>query len=1188
VSRIRPLAWKYNTELDTKISDFLPVIGSQIPNKLLTYFDNNDYNNGLVYFGTETAPAIVGKQNQNKSYRSDGCLNLNFNAAQNQHKSVWIDFTKIAGYYNTPESMENFVDLKSLSRKTNNFATIYRSGSGAGDKDDLFFVLNIYNQIAFGSAQLVITFYSGTQTATLNSLYSPVFDNPSRINTWQKCQWALNSTYFSYAAGFTDKSWDNITQIQFTFYAPLKTPTTGDIFLHGAWLALPQANSYLSNATSPEISNAYYPDISNTSIYVAAWGADKGGLETLGAGLQLASSAGRKLVLADSRNYRPISSDYRTLGIQSGNVTVLGGYLETPTISTIKTAVNPSVVGAKTIGYSRYNDNWKNTTGLQRFTVGKSGAQYTTLQAAINATQNNKLTCIDFIDSAVYSEVLNISGKNLIIQAIDGQSPTIINAGAAASPGITISSIVSFYNITFAGKSADSEVFIACAGATATFYNCTFKNIGANTLAAKSGTAIKVTTASTLTFRDCLFSDFGQFVTVFDLSAITASTTTLENCVVYLSGNLNSATPGQGSSIFLYANLYCTQTIFCIGCQILQDSNSGYAYWIYNAYSGSISTGGPTPGIYFYFNETNCRQYYGAIVSKNSFWISKNSIHDINGVLPGTAIGSGTSFNAIDVQVFSGQAYCQGNIFYSISGVAIMAAYEQARGNLWVNNNLFFSCGVAVNVARWDAVAWDNNVAVACGIGFQVVYYNNNVTINGWIFSGCVNSVSNSGAVFGSFNQPWVFVNNSIVYDSPLADPVIYKTSTDTTGTQILNQNCSVLNPGLTNPFGRDFSWDYQSEIESTGCTAWTAANSILNNQSGLSFYFINFQGETGECFCNTSSGPNAFYYSTFFGFGIAINDSQVATALNFCEFKGNGIGLRAYKTAGVGSVITSCVFDDNDTAILARSGLTISSSTVVNNTYGLTAPALGLLSIKGAISGIFNISDCIFIKNSGYDYVLNFIPTESIVGSSLYDLGQTPNFTSTLLDPDYYFPAIKKLGYNDNSPAYSIAGNIGARNSNAYLTPTLTASVYNSAYVGTIGTDDNTDLFYCLENPQTFPVSQTAINPSGITFVTGEYQANPTAYADDIILKWGAPGEESKISSAMQAAIIAMYQSVWFVAISSDLGVTWQYYKVIKNAPISMEQKKYIFDDTGTAPFGNFSLHLRLIPNFNITDYTV
>jgi hypothetical protein len=53
MSRIRPLQWQYGAQLNTKIADFLPINGNQIPNKLLTYFDNTDYSNGLVYFGSD-------------------------------------------------------------------------------------------------------------------------------------------------------------------------------------------------------------------------------------------------------------------------------------------------------------------------------------------------------------------------------------------------------------------------------------------------------------------------------------------------------------------------------------------------------------------------------------------------------------------------------------------------------------------------------------------------------------------------------------------------------------------------------------------------------------------------------------------------------------------------------------------------------------------------------------------------------------------------------------------------------------------------------------------------------------------------------------------------------------------------------------------------------------------------------
>jgi hypothetical protein len=1132
-----------------------------------------------------------GLQNQNKSYRADGCLDLNFNSAQNQHKSVWIDFTKIAGYYNTAETQENFVDLKSISRKTNDFATIYRSGSGAGDKDDLFFVLNIYNQILSGSAQMGLIFYNGTQTATINYNYSPIFQRSNALNAWQKCQWALNSTNFIYTNGFTSTSWSGITQVQITFYAPLMTPTNGDIFLHGAWMALPQANSYLTGAaTSPTITGAYYPDLSATSLCVAHNTTNNTFYPTLGKGIA-AVTAGKNLVIADSYNYHPTSADYKTLGITQGNINIYAGYLEEPSISSKKTVINPNIVGAKTIGHAYYNDTWKTTIGAQRFTVGKSGAQYSTIQSAINATSNT-LAYIDFIDSGVYSEVLTIgSGKQIIIQAIDGQSPTIQNSATGANVGITISGIVAFSNIIFKGNSADSEIFIGASGAVPVFYNCTFQNVGSNSFITSNGKCFKTLTTSTTVFNDCLFSDMGWYVNVIDLSAATASGTTFDNCICYLSGQTASAN-------FIYANLYVAQTIIEIGCQVIQDTNTGYAYMTYNSYTGNMSSGGPVPFVYIYFNETNCRQFYGFLHSVNSFFVCKNYVHDVYGVLPGTSAGSGWSFNALDIQTFSGQFYCQGNVFYNVTAsgnVAIKNYYPESFGNLWTNNNIFYNCDVALNTYRNDSACWDNNVAVNCGIGFQIFHYNNNATINGWIFSGCKNSVSNLGGVFGNFNDPWVYVNNSIAYNSPLSDPLVYTNMnpTTTTGTQLLNNNCSTNNPGLTNPFGLDFSWNYQSQIEATGCTSWTINNTILNSANGNIFYFMNFQGDTGESLLNSavdSQSINGFYYSTITGFGIGFNDAQGSIPFNFCHFTENGIGARIYFTGKnlLPSNFTSCIFDDNDTAILARSGVILNHVTATNNTYGVTAPGIGLLSIKGAISGLFNILGCIFFKNSGFDYVLNFVPTGCIIGTSYYDIGLTTQYTATLLDPDYYFPAIKKLGYAENSPAFNVSGNMGARGSNSYLTPTLTSTTYASAYVGTIGTSDTTDLFYALENPQTFPVSQTAINPSGITFVTGDYASSPTAYAGDVVLKWDAPGDDAKISSAMQSAIIGMYQSGWFVAISNDMGATWTCYRVIKDAAISMEQKKYLFDDTGTNPYGNFSLHLRLIPNFNITDYTV
>ena len=1191
MSRIRPLYWQYNSQLNTSISDFLPIIGNNIPNKLLTYFSNTDYSNGLVYFGSETAPAILGMQNQNKSYLADGCLDVNFNAASNQNRSVWIDFTKVAGYYNTTASQENFADLKSISRTTNNFATIYRAGSGNSDKDDLFFVLNVWNQILSGSAQMVLTFYNGTQTATLNSNYNPVFQKSNALYTWQKCQWALNSTNFTYAGGFVAASWSGITKIQIQFYAPLKTPTNGDIFLHGAWLAVPQANSYLSGATtSPTIANAYYPDLSANSVYTMAWNEGQGTYEALGTGIAGAVGAGKNLVVMDSQNYRPTSSDMKTIGILQGNTNIYAGYLETPSISSKKGVVNPNIVGAKTIGYTRYNDVWKFTIGAQRFTVGKTGAMYSTLQAAISAATSTTVY-IDFIDSNIYTGTVTIpAGKTFFIQAVDGQSPVIQNSGGSSSVGITINGTVTFNNIVFSGASLDSEVFIGCAGAVVSFYNCSFKNVGANAFTAKAGVCVKALTSSQINFYNSLFSDMGWYVNVIDLSSATTSSTMFNNCIAYLSGQ-------TASSIFLYANLYTAQTIMVIGSQIMQDSSIGYAYAIYNTYNGSILSGGPAPFLYIYFNETNCRMFFNAVnsaVGNDSIWISKNYIHDINGTLPATSIGSGLTFNAFDIEVNNGQAYCRGNIFFNITSannnIAVQASYANNRGNLWLNYNIFYNCSIAAYVARKDAQSWDNNVAVNCWLGIGIYHYNNNATISGWIFSGCTYSVSDLAAVFGSFNQPWVYINNSIVYNSPLNSPLVYTTPTTTTGTQVLNLNCNTSNPGLTNPYGKDFSWNFQSEIEAANCTAWTTENNLLSNQSGLGFYFMSFQGETGETFYNTSYGPNAFNYSTFTGYGIAINDSSIQTGLNFCEFTGTGIGFRAYKTTGIGSTITSCIFDYNDTALLLRSGVTLSFVTATNNTYGVTVPAIGFLSVKGAVSGLFGISGSIFYKNAAIDYALNYVPTGCIVGTSLYNINQTTTFTATLLDPAYYFPAIKKLGYYENSPAFNKTnGNMGARNSNAYLTPALTTTQYNSAYVGTIDANDN---FYCLENPQIYPTAQQAINPSGLTFVTSDYQSTPTSYASEYTLKWTTPGAEAKISLSFYNALLAIFQTGWFVAVSQDLGNTWAYYRVIKDSPISLEQQKFLYTPTDGGddqiPFGNFTLKIRLIPNFNITDYTV
>ena len=212
MAKKQPLKYRHSTQLKTNVSDFLPIIGNKIPNKLLTYFDNADFASGLCSFVNNTTSSTT-QINQNKSYRSDGCAQFNFLGGGPTIASVTTDFTAVQGYYNTPELQENFVDLKSISRKTNNFSQIYRSGSGHSDKDDLFFVVNVWNQILNGSVNFGVRFYSGTDVAILNLAYTPKFTKANQTGTWQKCQWALNNTYFTYNGNFTDSSWSNITKI---------------------------------------------------------------------------------------------------------------------------------------------------------------------------------------------------------------------------------------------------------------------------------------------------------------------------------------------------------------------------------------------------------------------------------------------------------------------------------------------------------------------------------------------------------------------------------------------------------------------------------------------------------------------------------------------------------------------------------------------------------------------------------------------------------------------------------------------------------------------------------------------------------------------------------------------------------------------------------------------------------------
>jgi hypothetical protein len=139
----------------------------------------------------------------------------------------------------------------------------------------------------------------------------------------------------------------------------------------------------------------------------------------------------------------------------------------------------------------------------------------------------------------------------------------------------------------------------------------------------------------------------------------------------------------------------------------------------------------------------------------------------------------------------------------------------------------------------------------------------------------------------------------------------------------------------------------------------------------------------------------------------------------------------------------------------------------------------------------------------------------------------------------------------------------------------------YDFYYAGTVSTADN---FWALENPTLWKENLLAINASSVDTISGDYLANPTAYAYRTTLSWGAAGIEGKISAAGKTALENMYQSYWYIALSFDSGTTWNYYKVEKS-DFSMQMQKYLFD---TLPNGSLSLTIRTIPGFLITDYII
>ena len=108
---------RHTTGLNTQIKDFLPIIGSEIPNKLITYFDVDD---------AALISSTAGDFDYIKAYHGKSC-----------YKSIANGDTQTITY--TPATP---LDLTILSdAEANNYATITRPATATDAKDKLHLVL---------------------------------------------------------------------------------------------------------------------------------------------------------------------------------------------------------------------------------------------------------------------------------------------------------------------------------------------------------------------------------------------------------------------------------------------------------------------------------------------------------------------------------------------------------------------------------------------------------------------------------------------------------------------------------------------------------------------------------------------------------------------------------------------------------------------------------------------------------------------------------------------------------------------------------------------------------------------------------------------------------------------------------------------------------------------------------------
>lgn len=1088
---------RHTTGLTTQIKDFLPIIGNVIPNKLITYFSVED--DALI-------TATSGDFDYIKAYHGKAC-----------YKGIANGNTKTITY--TPALPLNLTILSDA--EVNNYATITRPATATDAKDKLHLVLQ-WRCKATASGDVPtfsVQVKNGTKTATLATAFTVT---NIMENKWWKTIFAMNSTVFTYANGFADADWANVTDIVIS-HSVDANPC--DFYVHGLWIALPYEQPGYGGAT---ITGAYYPSVQEgNTIYVSHIFGDDANtgatkivpVKTIEAGLAAAVSGGKDYVcIIDSATYKPIDAANNCAGLSAtltANVTIIADYLETPTISTEAGLFDATRTGARDYYRTAFYENIGGTGA--KLTVG-TGGTYATIALAYAAASAGD--CIEIVDSAVYDETLDIA-KDITIQAAPLCKPTWKYSGGNNTVTSTGDYAINIFGIIFEGNEApEVEERILIINATATkkvkILDCTFVDISAPMTLTQGG-AVNITGTGIIenTRSENILS--GSAFKIDMINNIIFKNNVMNETTIVAGLKFIDFTASAGAS-FTYIGNYISTFYKTNNSKVISIEALGVAnVYIYALFNIMETTG-------YYLLDTNCyicfsaNKVYGKTTFTGSATFNINSNLFLNGNMFAETVAPGS---------FTFEKNVCDDDFYAV--IDLKTTTKSLINNLFVNCNPISLLSVA--------------------IGTTPLLANN-------IFYNCTFAPTTGMTI-------------------SMTNPLYYNVTVGGAGT--VSWNAASQDPLLLNPENENYAWEVLSPIEDVNNDAygWREFLPALIEFDGAtytgSFKFINFTGSANFNLIKSGTAIAALQYCTIAGFCQGVRADGNKVNVHNCDISDiDGFAIMNYATdTALISTIKNNIITDCYVGVFLRSGADLQYNTIIDNDYGVYGYFFGFYSIEQYAKDYITIMNNILFNNTISDYDYDKLSDYNIIGTRAFPLSAGDNdITENPQLDDNNYPATVYTGFKRNSPAYLGASDtgkhIGARNEQ-HIKAVLTYTAYT-----------------LVDNPINFTQELEPINAQTTMSVTGEYEGIVDAFVAAFNLEWT---EDTITDATQKLAIEAIKKTTWIVGLSFDAGVTYNYYKVELDGVLSTKQPVYVLQEV---PYGSYSIRVREIPGFDITNYEV